>query len=170
MGDWFLAFKGLKPIGGEICACETVIGQPRLLRTPQWPVIMIFTVCFWSPPCCVVPLPLRIPGGVGWEGGPPVVLQDVFGTELSDSYQGRQLSALRLNTIMSCWQSCYLAMRDLFLPGKKSLHLPLGSNPPPHGRQTVIGRVARWEWGQVKGRRTESEDISSDMGLGTAGL
>lgn len=131
MGDWFLAFKGLKPIGGEICACETVIGQPRLLRTPQWPVIMIFTVCFWSPPCCVVPLPLRIPGGVGWEGGPPVVLQDVFGTELSDSYQGRQLSALRLNTIMSCWQSCYLAMRDLFLPGKKSLHLPLGSNPPP---------------------------------------
>ena len=131
MGDWFLAFKGLKPIGGEICACETVIGQPRPLRTPQWPVIMIFTVCFWSPPCCVVPLPLRIPGGVGWEGGPPVVVRDVFGTELSDSYQGRQLSALRLNTIMSCWQSCYLAMRDLFLPGKRSLHLPLGSNPPP---------------------------------------
>lgn len=31
-----------------------------------------------------------------------MVLQDVFGTELSDSYQGRQLFALRLNTIMSC--------------------------------------------------------------------
>ena len=35
MGDWFLAFKGLKPIGGEICARETVIGQPRPLRIPQ---------------------------------------------------------------------------------------------------------------------------------------
>ena len=35
MGDWFLAFKDLKPTGGEICAHETVIGQLRPLRTPQ---------------------------------------------------------------------------------------------------------------------------------------
>lgn len=64
MGDWFLAFKDLKPIGGEICAHETVIGQLRPLRTPQWPVTLVFTVCFWSPPCCLVLLPLRIPEGV----------------------------------------------------------------------------------------------------------
>lgn len=50
---------------------------------------------------CDAPPP-EDPGGMVVRRGPPVVLQGVFGTEVSDSYQGRQLSALRLNAIISC--------------------------------------------------------------------
>ena len=50
MRSRFLAFKGLKPIGGEICIHEIIIGQPIPLRTPQWPLTMVFTLCFRRPP------------------------------------------------------------------------------------------------------------------------
>lgn len=50
MRSRFLAFKCLKPIGGEICIHEIIIGQPIPLRTPQRPVTVYFTLCFRSPP------------------------------------------------------------------------------------------------------------------------